>query len=106
MSAFTQTSRITDIYDYSSEDPHHIKYMKTYLISKCTGCTQIPCFNYHTGQNKRRLPILYTSGIWNYRPILCSKQSCPYKDFCLFSHSIEELNYHPLIYIHPTPLHP
>lgn len=98
MEKFPNTISMIDCFDYSKEQPMHAKLMQTYLISKCAGCSQIPCFNYHTGQAKRRLPVLYSSGIWSYRPVLCQKQLCPYKDFCLFAHNIEEINFHPLTY--------
>jgi hypothetical protein len=91
-------SGIIDYFDYSNELDLHKKFMKTYLVKKCKGCIEVPCFNYHSGQNQRRLPVLYKSGLWNYRPSYCPKKNCLNKEFCMLAHNTEEIEYHPLIY--------
>lgn len=89
---------MANFFDYSNESSKHALYMETYLVSKCEGCKGPVCLNYHEGQQPRRAPILYANGQWNYRPVLCKRENCVFKDSCKFAHTKEEIEYHPLRY--------
>lgn len=89
---------VENFFDYSMELPIHKRYMTNYLVRKCAGCKDLPCINSHSGQPQRRQPILYSTGVWNYRPTHCDKSSCPYKELCLYAHNKEEIDFHPLVY--------
>jgi hypothetical protein len=78
---------------YEPENP----IVRNYLISKCLGCTETPCLQYHSNQNPRREIYKTDNSSWNYRPSKCQKPGC--KNIkCKFSHTREELLYHPLYY--------
>lgn len=89
---------MANFFDYSNESSKHALYMQTYLVSKCEQCKGPTCLNYHEGQAPRRAPILSVTGQWNYRPVLCNRENCVFKDACRFAHTIEEIEYHPLKY--------
>ena len=76
----------------------HVEYMRDYKTVKCNDIceSKINCFKYHTLNDRRRKPILYKNGAWNYNPVLC-KQKCN-KEECEWSHTQFEVDYHPLNY--------
>jgi hypothetical protein len=71
--------------------------IKFYLVNLCTGCSEDPCLNYHTGQKPRR-EISYLGGSrWSYSHKKCLRKKCE-NPKCPDAHSLEEILYHPKYY--------
>lgn len=70
------------------------RVVREYLVHKCEGCTETPCFNYHQGQKPRRQLVSLGEGKWNYTSKRCQKPRCV-QEKCPFAHSTEEIYFHP-----------
>lgn len=85
---------------FSKENPSNSEYMRSFRVSQCpTNCKTEACLNAHDSHACRREPVLLSDGKWNYVPKACTNiPRCGLGDKCRFTHTKEELSYHPLVY--------
>ena len=90
---------------YNNQD--HIKVMKYYKVYSNEDKEKLPTFVqkmlsddfYYTDNSTRRRPLIkYSNGGFNYIPIKCEKSEECKKDNCPYSHTDNEMFYHPLYY--------
>ena len=95
-----------EIIDQYYNNPEHVKIMKYYKIYKKEDKNKLPPyivnmltkeFFYSNDSDKRRKLIKYPDGGFNYIPIKCNNDNCTNEN-CIFSHSDNEMEYHPLYY--------
>jgi len=85
---------------YKFELELYADYLSKYKILQCSGPCRLKskCLKWHSKTEKRRKPLVYENGAWNYYPILCKDpRECP-GESCIFSHNYYEFEYHPLLY--------
>jgi hypothetical protein len=90
------------------ETAEHARYIQRFRVHLCVKFSQgacspddFQCFDAHGGRNRRRKPFLQ-HGRFNYIPTRCryvlKDKFCPQGVHCRFSHTTEEMIYHPSKY--------
>lgn len=89
---------------YETEQPLHRKYLLEFRVQLCS-CAAEDCLNAHSTSQQRRIPMLTSTGQWNYQPQKCKQVLCRKTDCCL-AHNDDEVKYHPAVYKTKTCAHP
>ena len=106
----TRVTSLVNAFDDNEivEKSHHTWYIKKFRVHKCSLYAQgtcphgdFQCFDAHSDRNRRRKPVLQ-HGRFNYIPTRCryvaKDKFCPQGIHCRFSHTTEEMIYHPSKY--------
>ena len=96
-----------EIIDPLYNNQEHIKVMKYYKVYSNEDKEKLPTYVqkmlsndfYYTDNSTRRRPLIkYSNGAFNYIPIKCEKSEECNKENCPYSHTDNEMFYHPLYY--------